>query len=267
MVNPNQVEISKPRVVREQVEIGDILVTDPTITPGVEPRPGFVIWGLICLGISIVGFWPSYVAPIMAGTYADAAPLMPWHVVSAAMWLVLLVSQPALVRLGRVDMHRLFGLLGTLVAVSVVYTGIAVQIDVMAPHAAREDMANAVFVPFFRIVTMVIFAACVALAITLRGRPDWHKRLMILGTFSLLEAPLGRIFSNVLGLPGISGPMAAISHTLLMLLFLMWDRRAHGRFHPATVGGTIIITLVVFGTAPIAFSGWWQQLAARLAGN
>ncbi len=241
-------------------------MTDTAIQPESGRSFGFVLWGAICVVISLVGFWPSYVAPIMAGTYTDAAPLMPWHVLSATLWLVLLVSQPALIQLGRVDMHRVFGLLGTLVAVGVVLTGIAVQIDVMAAHAARGDTAKAVFVPFFRLITLAIFAVCVGLALHFRRRPDWHKRLMILATFSLLEAPLGRVFANVLGLPGISGPMAAVSHTVLMLLFLLWDRRAHGRHHPATVRGTIIITLLVFGTAPIAFSGWWAQLAARLAG-
>ncbi len=115
---------------------------------------------------------------------------------------------------------------------------------------------------------MLIYAICVAVAIALRGRPDWHKRLMILGTFTLLEAPLARMFANVLGMPqNISGPMGAISHIVLMILFVIWDRRAQGRFHPVTVWGSILITLVVFGTAPIVGTKWWQELAAQLAGN
>ncbi len=69
--------------------------------------------------------------PTIAGTYTDAVATMPWHVLSTALWLVLIVSQPALVQSGRLDMHRFFGFLAALVAMGVVFTGVVVQIEVM----------------------------------------------------------------------------------------------------------------------------------------
>ncbi len=236
------------------------------ITAEVRHTPGFVFWGLACLVIAVVGFWPSYVAPLAAGTYTDAAAAMPLHVVSAGLWVMLITSQPSLVFLSRMKLHVLIGTFGILVALTLVVTGVIVQIDVMSSYAAQGDVANAVFVPFFRLITLFIFAVCFGLAIAWRSRPDHHKRLMVLGTFSLLEAPVGRIFANIFGLGEISGLLAAITHAVLMVLFLTWDRLQLGRFHPVSLWGTIVITVVVFGTAPIAFTQWWQDIAARLAG-
>ena len=136
----------------------------------------------------------------------------------------------------------------------------------MGAYAAVGDTGNAVCTPFFRLVMLFMFAVCVTLALVRRSRTDWHKRLMMLGTFCLLEAPFSRFFANVLDLGDISGPLGAVSHTVLMIGFLVWDWRSVGRFHPVTLWGTILITLVVLGTAPIAFSEWWARLAAQLAG-
>jgi len=228
-------------------------------------KRGFMIWGLACLVISIAGFWPTYFAPIIAGTYTDAVPLMPWHVLGMGLWVVLIASQPALVAIGRTDLHRSIGVFGAVVALGVVITGTIVQLDAMALHAGLDNTGDAVITPFFRLVTLLVFAVCVIAALVRWNRSDWHKRLMLLGTFSLLEAPLSRFYSNVLGLGDNSGLLAAVSHAVLMIIFLIWDRRTLGRFHPVTLWGTILITLIIFGTAPIAFSAWWADVAATLA--
>ena len=75
---------------------------------------------MVCFVISLVGFWPSYVDPLATGTYRSHSPLMPWHVLCTALWLVLIISQPWLIQLNRVELHRRFGLFGVLVAVGVV---------------------------------------------------------------------------------------------------------------------------------------------------
>jgi hypothetical protein len=90
---------------------------------------------------------------------------------------------------------------------------------------------------------------------------------MFLGTFALLEAPLSRFFFNILGLdPHVAGPATGTSHVILMVVFVVWDRKAIGRWHPVSRWGAIVIALLVFGTAPLATSEWWANVAARLAG-
>jgi hypothetical protein len=139
----------------------------------------FVIWGFVCLAISFVGFWPSYVTPLSAGTYHSPSPMMSWHVLSTVLWLVLLISQPLLIQQNNVALHRQFGFFGVFVAIGVVITGIVVQIDVMGAYAAKEDFENAVPIPFIRLTLLFGFAVCIALAIALRKWTDWHKRLIL----------------------------------------------------------------------------------------
>jgi hypothetical protein len=105
-------------------------------------RFGYAQWGVVCLLISLVGFWPSYVAPLAAGTYQSPSAMMPWHVLSTALWLGLVISQSLLVRFGRVDVHRLLGPFGALVAVGVVVTGVVVQIDVWGRMPRRATPAT-----------------------------------------------------------------------------------------------------------------------------
>ena len=90
---------------------------------------------------------------------------------------------------------------------------------------------------------------------------------MLFGTLALLQAPLVRMYANVFGFQEISGPLGVFSHIVLMVVFIFWDRLAHGRFHPVSIGGSILITLIVFGISPFVQSDWWQELAIQLTGN
>jgi hypothetical protein len=241
-------------------------MTDSTVSAHRQHTRGFFTWGLVCLLIAVVGFWPSYVSPILGGSYTNIVDTMPWHVLSVGSWMVLIVSQPLLAVLEGMDLHRYIGMFGAVVAMAVVVTGVVVQTEVMTLYAARGDKLNAVTVPFFRFLTLFIYLLCVAAAIALRDRPDWHKRLMILATLSVLQATYGRIFANILDLPDIAGPMSGVSHVVLMVAFLGWDRFSHDRFHPVTLWGTVVITLAVFGPVPVVGTAWWQAVAAQIAG-
>jgi hypothetical protein len=230
----------------------------------VRPNFDFVIWGLICLVVSLVGFWPSYVIPLTAGTYQSPSRAMSWHVFSTVLWLVLLISQPLLIHRGRVDLHRRFGLFGVFVAIGVVITGIIVQVDVMGPHAAKQDFPNAVVIPFIRLTLLLGFGACITLAIALRKRPDWHKRLILLGTFPLFQSAFDRMGANVFGIPEFRGLIAIGGHFILMILFVIWDRWRLEYFHPVTKWGTVLLFMFYFFTPIFAGSEWWRGVAQWL---
>ncbi len=40
---------------------------------------------------------------------------------------------------------------------------------------------------------MLVFGTLVSLAILWRKKPEWHRRLLFIATFALLDAPFGRI--------------------------------------------------------------------------
>jgi hypothetical protein len=231
-----------------------------------EPRRyGFVIWGFICLAISLVGFWPSYVAPMSSGTYQSPSPMMPWHVLSTVLWLALLISQPLLIQQNQIKLHRQFGVFGVFVATAVVITGTIVQVDVMGPYAASGDRLNAVIIPFIRLTLLLGFVICVGLAVALRKQPEAHKRLILLGTFTLFQSAFDRMGANVFGMPEARGLFAIGGHFVLMVLFVIWDRWRSGYFHPVTKWGTVSLVLFYFFSPIFAGSPWWRDLAARLA--
>ena len=228
---------------------------------------GFAIWGLICLVISLVGFWPSYVAPLASGTYRSPSQMMTWHVISTAIWLVLIVLQPLLIQRRKVNLHRWLGIFGVFIAAGVVITGIVLQVDVMGRYAAKGDVANAVTIPFIRLSLLLGFAVCVALAIALRRQPEYHKRLIFLGTFPLLQSAFDRMAANVFGLAEIRGFMPVFGHVALMILFAVWDRRRLGFLHPVTKWGTLSLILFYLFSPIVGLTEWWRELAANLAGN
>jgi hypothetical protein len=220
---------------------------------------------MICLIISLVGFWPSYVAPTISGIYHSPSPAMQWHVLCSALWLALLVVQPWLVQHRQINLHRRVGVLGVLVAAGLVITGVLVQLDLMAYHASKGDAANAVNIPFIRFTLLLRFAVCVSMAIALRHRPDWHKRLIVLGTHPLLQSSFDRLAANVLGWTEIRGLVAFAGHMGLMALFVVWDRRKTGYLHPITKWATLMMFLFYFLSPPVAEMEWWRDVAANIA--
>lgn len=228
---------------------------------------GYVAWGMVCFIISMVGFWPSYFAPMIARNYQSPSSVMQFHVLFCMAWLVLLVSQPLLIIQGRPRLHRTIGVFGALVALGVVVTGVAVQIDVMPLRAKQGDELNAVGNPFIRLTLLLVYAVCIGLALVARRRIDWHKRLMLIGSFALLQSPVDRMTANVFGLQNIRGLMAVLSNIVLLILFLLWDRHNSGRVHPVTKWATIAIICFVLITPPMSFMRWWHDLAATIAGQ
>lgn len=225
---------------------------------------GFVVWGLAMLFIALIGFWPSYFQPTLASTFNSPVSMMHFHVITTFVWLLLLVIQPLLVYLNIIVWHKYVGLFSLLVALGLIYSCMMVQLQFMHHYASLDEHAHAVLVPFFRLVTLLIFTVCIVLATLVKDR-SWHKRLIFLGSFAILEAAFARLFLNYFQLLELSGLLGALVHVLVMVIFLTWDRLRLGYFHPVSLWGTIVITLVTFGSAPVANSAWWADVAAQMA--
>ncbi len=237
---------------------------EPSHSASSKTNKGFFYWGLIMLVVALIGFWPSYFRPLFQHTFNSPVSLTHWHAAFTFLWLLLLVVQPLLVTLRKIKWHRMLGGLGLLTAIGVIYTGFMLQVQFMQHYFNLHELIHAVQVPFFRLMTLLVFTVCIVLAMAIKDR-SWHKRLLFLGTFAILEAAFARFFLNYFGMLELSGLLGAVTHVGIMVYFVMWDRLRLGRFHPVTLWGAILITLVTFGTAPIADSGWWLEITRILA--
>ncbi len=112
---------------------------------------------------------------------------------------------------------------------------------------------------------MLIFATLVFFAYRARFNPAAHKRLILIATISLMDAPTGRPpFSVITGRP-FFGSTFVVIFVLLLVAYDLWSTR---KVHRATIWAGVFVVIaeqlrVPFGntTAWHTFATWAQTLA------
>jgi hypothetical protein len=84
---------------------------------------------------------------------------------------------------------------------------------------------------------LLAFAGLVAVALWLRRRPEWHKRLMLLATLSLLGPAFGRITAYVNHMQGDNDVGVLLLCVACVVICAVVDSVRHRRLHQAFVGG------------------------------
>ncbi len=177
------------------------------------------------------------------------------HGIALTGWFLLYFAQTLLVASGRTPVHRRLG-----VAAAVFGLGVVVTTLLMVQRALDEPLRGSLRdfpLGFFGNVGSVVqFSVLLGAALYFRGRPETHKRLMVLANVPLLGAAISR-------LPGvIQHPSILLGAPMLLLLALIVrDLTLNRRLHPATIWGGI-----VFLTAATVLIGMFGQsgLAATI---
>ena len=90
------------------------------------------------------------------------------------------------------------------------------------------------------IASMCAFAILITSAVLLRGRPEAHKRLMLIASITIIGPALARISR---WLP-FDGPFVLAVMVLLLAALVVHDLRTTKRVHPATlIGGALSVLL------------------------
>jgi hypothetical protein len=177
-------------------------------------------------------------------------------------WFVLLVVQPALIGVGRTDLHRALGRVGVVVAAAVVVTGVTGAL--IAARRAGGFVGIPVPPASFLLIPltdMLLFSTFFVLAILSRRNAQSHKRLMIVGSLCLLDAAIARWP----GVIDIGNPLLFFALTDLFLIpLVVWDLKSRGRLHPVTVWCGLL--LVVSQPLRLWLSGTdaWLAFASRI---
>ena len=125
---------------------------------------------LVLAGLVLWGFSRTVDANLFHAN--PARPVLLWmHATAFSTWIVFFILQSALVRVRKVNVHRTLGWFGAGLASVMVPLGVTVAIvmtrfDTFVLH--QKDVASFLSVPF---TDMIIFGACVALAIYWKKRP------------------------------------------------------------------------------------------------
>ena len=209
------------------------------------------------------GFAPTY----FLRPYFDARPLLPLlhvHGFVFTLWIVLFLTQTALVAAKRTDIHRRLGVAGAVLAILMVLVGTTTAIIrakvVDVPPGAPSPL---IFLTI-PLGDMLVFALLVGAGFYFRRQVAAHKRLMLLATISILPAAVARLpFAFIQQV----GPLAFFGLSDLFIVpCLLYDLITRGRLHRATVlGGLAIVVshplrLMIGNTqAWLAFVTWLTQ--------
>jgi hypothetical protein len=190
-------------------------------------------------------------------------PRMLWfHAAAFSVWMVWFITQSALVRVRRVSLHRTLGWTGAALAAIMVVSGVTTSVVLLRFYIiqlGRRDVA-----PFLSVLwcDLIIFGACMALAIYLRRRPEYHRRLVFMAQCQLMQAAFVRfsfIGAHDLSLPALD---------LLIVAGMMRDLVVDGRVHRIYL--YVFPSMLALQALAIYLErvnpAWWQAATGAILG-
>ncbi len=234
-----------------------------TTTPlkGMVNRYFYFAMSLLIAAIVVWGF--SHTVGDNLFHPAVPRPFILWiHAAAFSAWVAFFIFQSTLVRTRNVKWHRFFGWFGAGLATVMVPLGVTTAIvmgrfDTYRLHETGSDAF--LIVPLY---DMAAFAVLLALAISWRKRPEFHRRLIFIATCGLLDAAFGRIdylFNNGLFFPCLD---------LVMVLGVLRDLYVNRRIHKVYLTALPVLMVVqAFVTYTwMSGSAWWLRIAHAILG-
>ena len=229
-----------------------------------------------CVLTAFLGFIPTFWTPLAAGKFT-ANPVVFMHGAGFFTWTLFALVQTSLVPTGRVALHRAVGLAGISFATLLTVLGLLAALNSLQSGMAAGQAGGAEAFLIVPLTVIVPFAVLFALAIGNIRRPEFHKRLTLLATVSVLNAPVARpLIVWVFKLPPteqlpvwIDVPACYLSY-LLIVPALIHDWCMRGRIHPVYMIAVPILLLIPLAVMPISDTAAWHGFAkgfAALAGT
>lgn len=258
----------------------------------------WVFMAVLLVAIALAGFIPSSVQKIQA-VQAQQRPSFPWflhiHAVAMGSWLLLLLAQTALIGSGRRQWHMSLGVASLAMAPLVLAMMVVLAVTGLtrlgaAPAGVPLEAISAGFAFVLTVQgrAIVLFAIFFTWAFRTRlTKPDTHKRMMVLATWSMIDAAIVRIPGSYdlgvalglrsAGLTGFDIPHVWMLVTLLPAL--LYDLVRHRRIHYAWVAGIAMffpfavaahsLGAAIPGSSAsmVAAPLWWQEIIAGITGR
>jgi FtsH-binding integral membrane protein len=191
-------------------------------------------------------------------------PLLLWfHAAVFSAWIVLFVAQSALVRVRKVRVHRTLGWFGATLAAVMVVSGLIVSVVMLRfemtvmhrPHAAA----------FLSILwgDMIVFGACMALAIYFRKRPEYHRRLVFMASCQLMQAAFVRF--HYIGYHDLFYPALDVLIVAGVLRDLVVDGRVNRIYQYVFPAILVLQTLATY--LERVNPSWWQAATLTILGS
>lgn len=220
------------------------------------------LYFLLGLGVTVAGFWPSFFSRPAANPGPHTL-----HGVVATAWLVLLVTQAALMTLRRPAWHRALGKASYVLMPALIVTG-AWVLHLMLAGQTRLPAPLARMLGFIDLVTLLFLAAAFALAIANRRDVQRHARWMATTLLIVLPPALSRLmfvlFDAIPFARALALTYAVLVAVCAVLVYVDW-RGGRLRAPYIASGATLAGTYAALGT--IASSLQWAAVAGWLGGR
>jgi hypothetical protein len=194
----------------------------------------FVSMAVVIAAMVLIGFTSSFLRTDLARQLQSI--WVQGHAIAFSCWILLFLTQTALVASHRTDLHRRLGIVGAILAGLMIMLALISAIGGFSKSPPRPVIDHVMLYVVVH-VDMFIFTIFVTAGLLLRHRPETHKRLMFLATISLLDAVAER-------LPGIAH-ISPQAHYAIVDLFVVcgiaYDLISNRRVNPAYFWGALAI--------------------------
>jgi uncharacterized membrane protein YozB (DUF420 family) len=231
-----------------------------------NPERRFYQWMVTAvIAMIVLGFVRTFfLRPLFPAVHAPKEIYFYLHGVVFTLWLALLFTQVTLVGAGNIALHRRLGLAGFVLLPLMVLLGVIGGVIAAHRPGGFVDIATPplefLVVPY---ADLVVFSGFAIAALLLRGRPQAHKRLMLLAAIGIAEVGIARWPFE----PYVSTPSAAMWTTAALVIpMIAWDFTSRGRIHPATAVGAAVLVAEGPVREAISHTGWWLAFATWATG-
>jgi hypothetical protein len=227
-----------------------------------DPFRGGIPIALVALAVTLIGFWRTFFSQL---GHVDAAHML--HGAAATGWLVLILSQAALIRSREFKWHRVIGWCSLLLFTVLMVSSWHMMALLLSGKGSPMPFELAKLFVYSDVTALPLFIICYAGAILLRKDRHVHSRLVSTTVLAGLLPALARMFALIW--PGIDGLIFSMHPTYIFVLailaaaiFLDWKKdRLRWPFPFAFVWFAISYATLFSGTS----SHWFDHLARAIA--
>ena len=211
--------------------------------------------------LAFAAFWPTYVslAPSASTAYAH------FHAAMATLWVLMLISQPILIRSGRLSLHRAIGKFSWVLAPAFVISVVLLANErIKGLEGPAYDFQT--YILWLQVSTVILFAFCYAMAMIKRKSMVHHARFMICTGLTLIDPVVARLLLWMDRTPDWNYQWMAYGIIYCILLAMIWKERkaSSGRgVFPFMLG--VFFVLQIPANFSLTHQEWWQNFAAWYA--
>jgi hypothetical protein len=233
-----------------------------TMTPkGIRSEDVFFLtMAMLILAAVVIGFGQSYFMPGMVFAKLPNA-LVHVHGALFVSWILLLVVQTVLVSVNRVQWHMRLGILGVVLAPSMVIAGTWTILDSIHRRGVPRVPQGAMLAG--DLLELAFFSIFVIWGLSQRWNKVAHKRLMLFSTIAILGPALNRWPFAFMESMAVQGAIFLAFPAMIVI----YDLVTLKRIHRSTLWGSLLILLMVAAMVLVPGLGVWQRFTGWVQGT